>query len=78
MAALVTIYNDGPDEIEVKLGGRWLRLSAGQSTRTNATLPVEVNPMPKTDPVLLALDLGHTPEQQRNNLPPCRVASDSD
>lgn len=76
MAALVTVYNDGPDEIEVKLGGRWVRLMAGQSTRTNATVPLEVEPMPKADPVTLALDLGYSPEHPRPA--PCRVASDAD
>lgn len=77
MAALVTIHNDGPDEIMVKLGPRWVRLAAGESTRTNATHPVEVEPMPKVDPELLKVDLGVIPGSKRDgDLPPCRMAGD--
>lgn len=74
MGALITIHNDGPDEIEVRIGGRWVRLAAGESTRTNATVPVEANPLPKLDPAALAVDLGHTPGEAPK--PPCRLAND--
>lgn len=74
MAALVTIFNEGPDEAMVKIGPRWVRLAPGESTRTNATHPLEVEPMPKVDPAALAIDLGHTPGEAPK--PPCRLAND--
>lgn len=75
MAALVTIHNDGPDAAMVRIGPRWVRLEAGESTRTNATHPLEIEPLPKVDPTLLKVDLGIIPGKD-DNLPPCQLASD--
>lgn len=74
MASLVTIHNEGPDDAMVRIGARWVRLAAGESTRTNATLPVDVQPVPKVDPHLLAIDLGATPGEAPK--PPCQLAND--
>lgn len=74
MGALATIYNDGPDPLHVKIGGRWVQLEAGHSTRVNATVPIEVEPAPKIDPAELALHLGQLPTKPTE--PPCRVVND--
>lgn len=74
MGALATVYNEGPDALQVRIGGRWVKLDAGQSTRFNATVPVEFEPLPKVDPAELALHLGNLPHKPAE--PPCRLAND--
>lgn len=74
MGALVTVRNDGPDDLQARIGGRWVVLHANESTRFNATVPVEFEATPTLAPAELALHLGVSPERPAE--PPCRLAHD--
>lgn len=74
MGALVSVHNDGPDVAHIRIGGRWVQLPAGHSTRVNATCGVEIEPAPQLDPAELALHLGQLPGKPASAA--CRLANE--
>lgn len=71
MAALVTVHNDGPDAVELRVGRRSVLLSAGEEFRMSTANVVSVGPLPKIDPQELALHMGTRPD-----VAPCRYAEE--
>jgi hypothetical protein len=66
MAALVTVHNDGPDAVEIRVGRRSLLLYAGQDFRVATNHAVEVANLPKISADELALHMGGRPREERN------------
>lgn len=74
MGALLSIHNDGPDAVHVRIGGRWVQLQAGEGTRVNATVGVEFEPIPTIKPEDMALHQGYAPDKPKE--PACRLANE--
>lgn len=58
MAALVTVRNDGPDAVELRIGRKSVLLYAGKSHCVATSHAVEVNNLPKLSAEELALHMG--------------------
>lgn len=58
MAALVTVHNDGPDAMEVRIGCRSVLLYAGQDFRIATSHAVQLHHLPQISAEELALHMG--------------------
>lgn len=73
MGAQVTVRNDGPDAVEVRIGPSSRLLHAGQSICVaTAAKRVEVTPLVPLTPAEMAMHMGSSPNRDT----PCRYAED--
>lgn len=66
MGALVSVHNDGPDAVELRIGGRSLLLYAGQDYKVATSHVVEVCMLPKISAEELAMHMGGRPSESQN------------
>lgn len=66
MAALVTIHNDGPDSVELRVGRRSILLHAGQDFRVATSATVGIVPLVPVSADELAMHMGGRPATESN------------
>lgn len=66
MAALVSVHNDGPDTVEVRVGRRSILLHAGQDFRVATASVVAVAALAPISADELALHMGGRPAGEVN------------
>lgn len=72
MAALVSVHNDGPDAVEIRLGRRSILLVAGGDFRVATSQAVELSLLPPVSREDMALHMGTRPATDE----PMRVVTD--
>jgi hypothetical protein len=67
VGALVTVHNDGPDSVEVRVGRRSILLHAGQDFRVSTASNVGIAPLTPISADELALHMGGRPSDGERN-----------
>jgi hypothetical protein len=66
VAALVSVHNDGPDAIELRIGRQSILLQPGHDYRVATSAAVELCPLARIDPLDLAMHMGGRPSTEHN------------
>jgi hypothetical protein len=66
MGALVTVHNDGPDAVEIRIGRRSILLQAGGDFRVSTASTVGILPLAPISAEDLALHMGGRPPSENN------------